>query len=94
MVLLTVEFLAQYVASHCLSFKIDAKTMYWFVWQFTSLMLNWTRLLLLPPTTIIEQGSFCIIMALKAWMSHYIILRYIPLTFNVAFLWCFSILDM
>ncbi len=93
-VLLTVEFLAQYLASLSLPFKIDMITMYWFVWQFISLMLNWIRLLLLPPILIIEQGSFCMIMALKAWMSHYILLRYIPLTLNLSFLWIFSLVDM
>ena len=93
-VLLTVEFLAQYVTSLNLPFKIDMITMYWFVWQFISLTLNWIRLLLLPPILIIEQGSFCMIMALKAWMLHYILLRYIPLTINLSFLWILSIVDM
>jgi hypothetical protein len=91
---LTVEFLSQYAASLSLPFRIDMLTIYWFVWQFISLVLNWIRLLLSPPILIIEQGSFCVIMALMAWMSHYILLRYIPLTINLFYLWMLSILDM
>jgi hypothetical protein len=91
---LAVEFLAQYVVSFNLWFKIDILTIYWFVWQLTSLVLNWVWSVLLPPIRIIEQGSFCLIPALGAWMWHFIFFRYIPLTLNLSCLWIFSIIDM
>ena len=92
--LITVEFLAQYVASLNLWFKTDILTIYWFVWQFSSLVLNWSWSYLLPPILIIEQGSFCVITALIPWMWHQMFYRYLPLTLNLSFLWIFSIVDM
>jgi hypothetical protein len=91
---LTVEFLAQYVASLNLWFKTDILTIYWFVWQLWSLVLNWAWALLIPPILVIEKGSFCVAMALMAWMLHFMFYRYMPLTINLSVLWIFSIIDM
>jgi hypothetical protein len=91
---IAVEFLAQYVSSLNLWFKIDMLTMYWFVWQFSALVLKWSWSLLLPPIRIIEQGSFCVITALTAWGLHFMFYRYLPLTLNLSWLWIFSIIDV
>lgn len=92
--LLTVEFLAQYIASVSLPWKIDMLTIYWFVWQLSSLVLNWVWLHLLPPILIIEQGSLCVVTTLVAWLVHFIFFRYIPVTLTLFCLWIFSVIDM
>jgi len=92
--LLAVEFLAQYFTSLNFWWKIDVLTIYWFVWQLISLVLEWICLGLLPPNLIIEQGSFCVIMALLAWMWHFAFVRYIPLTLSLLWFWIFSVIDM
>jgi hypothetical protein len=91
--LLVVEFLAQYFTFLNLWCKIDILTIYWFFWQLISLVSKWMCLHLLPPILIVEQGSFCIITALMAWMWHFIFVRYIPLTLNLSWFWIFSIVD-
>jgi hypothetical protein len=92
--LLAVEFLAQYFTSLNFWWKIDVLTIYWFVWQLISLVLEWICLGLLPPILIIEQGSFCVIMALLAWMWYFAFVRYIPLTLSLLWFWIFSVIDM
>ena len=92
--LAAVEFLGQYFTSLNFWWKIDVLTIYWFVWQLISLMLEWICLGLLPPILIIEQGSFCVTMALMAWMWHFTFLRYMPLTLSVLWFWIFSVIDM
>jgi len=92
--LLAVEFLAQYFTSLNFWWKIDVLTIYWFVWQLISLMLEWICLVLLPPILIIEQGSFCVSMALLAWMWYFAFVRYIPLTLSLLWFWIFSVIDM
>jgi hypothetical protein len=91
--LLVVEFLAQYVASRGLWCKIDALTVNLFVWQLCTLLFSWIRFEILSPIIIIEQGSFCLMAALVAWILHYILLRHIELKFILMSLWFFSIVD-
>ena len=91
---MAVECVAQYVASLNFWFKIDVFTVYLFVWQLTSLGFNWMSLRLLPPILIVEQGSYCVITALTAWLAHFMYIRYIPLTICLFLLWILSLIDM
>jgi hypothetical protein len=92
--LLIVEFLAQYAASLNLWLKIDVLTVYLLVWQLCTLLFSWIQCKLLSPIVIIEQGSFCLIAALLAWILHYVFLRYIALRFVLIAFWLYAILDM
>ncbi len=91
---LIVEFLAQYFTSLNFWWKIDVLTIYLFVWQLISLVISWICLHLLPPILIIEQGSFCVIMALITWIWYFVFFRYIPLIFMILWFGFFSVIDM
>jgi len=69
-------------------------TVYLFVWQFISIGASWLDVELLPPIRIIEQGSFCIMAALCAWITDLIFLRYSFRELVLVGLWLFSLYDI
>ena len=91
---LVVEYLVFNVVFMIFWHDIDVLTVYLFVWQFISLGFNWLHLELLPPIFIIEQGSFCIMAALFAWITDQIFLRYLFREVILVELWLLSLYDM
>ncbi len=89
-----IEFLARYLNFIGLSYKIDMLTIYLFVWQLTSIAWRFILQQLSFPIMIIEQGSFCIFVAILSFGAYDGFYRYIPFQVNLILFWLVSLADM
>ena len=89
-----IEFLARYLDFIDLSYKIDVLTIYLLVWQLTSVGWRFILQQLSSPIFIIEQGSFCIFVAIMSFATHDGFCRYLPFQINLIFFWLGSLADM
>ncbi len=86
-----IEFLARYLNFIDLSYKTDVLTIYLLVWQLTSVGWRFVLQQLRSPLMIIEQGSFCIFVAILSYATYDTFNRYIPFRINLIFFWLVSL---
>jgi hypothetical protein len=83
----------------CLDFfeisdQTDAVTVYFVVWQLTSMMWAWTCHQFPSPILRIEQIVTCISMSIVSFTIHHCAFRYLPRAVSLASLWMLSFADM
>ncbi len=89
-----VDLLARYVNFIRLWYQVDMLTVYLLVWQLMLTVWKWITHELFSPVVIIEQGSFCVFLAILSFIFYDFFFRYIPFEINLLWFWFLSILDM
>jgi hypothetical protein len=94
LMIVTNWFLARYCYSINIWYDVDIFIVYFFVWQFVCLISKWIHQDLPYLSFTLHQKACCLCTAFLTFMVYDIVLRFVPIYVNLAFIWLMSVVDM
>ncbi|CAM4894670.1 unnamed protein product [Rotaria socialis] len=75
-------------------YEVDIVTVYFFVWQFVSLIYKWLNQDLSYLSHTVHQKATCLSMAFLTFLVYDVLLRLMPTYLGYVYLWLMSVLDI